>query len=100
MLLADMWAPSVAEIVLLARVLSRAEPADRPALAASLLADADNADRHRRRLGKAHPDLGDGSLMARCIRLSPPPEPLGDDSDFLVCLALAAQSVLFHSVLE
>lgn len=92
-----MRSPLASEIVLLARVLSRQNPQDRPAQAASILAETDKADAHRRETGRAHPDFGDGSLMARCSLLRPPPEPLADDPDFLACLALAANAVLFHS---
>lgn len=92
-----MRAPTASEIVLLARVLSRMSNGDRLASVASILAEADSADLHRRRTGHAHPAHGDGSLMARCSLLCPPPEPLADDREFLVCLALAANAVLLHS---
>ena len=92
-----MRSPLASEIVLLARVLSRLNPQDRPAQAASILAETDKADAHRRETGHAHPAFGDGSLMARCSLLLPPAEPLADDPDFLACLALAANAVLFHS---
>jgi hypothetical protein len=92
-----MRSPLASEIVLLARILSRLNPQDRPAQAVSILAETDKADAHRRETGHAHPDFGDGSLMARCSLLFPPAEPLADDSDFLACLALAANAVLLHS---
>lgn len=92
-----MRAPAASEIVLLARVLTRLAPEDRPFLASTILAEADAADQHLRLTGRAHPTFGDGSLMARCARLSPPPEPLADDRAFLLCLILAANAVLIHS---
>ena len=92
-----MRAPTASEVVLLARVLSRVSARDRLASAASILAETDSADLHRRRTGRAHPAFGDGSLMTRCSLLCPPPEPLADDREFLACLALAANAVLFHS---
>jgi hypothetical protein len=94
-----MRVPAASEIVLLARVISRASPPDRSALAASILAEADRAHHHLRQTGRAHPAFGDGSLMARCSLLSPPAEPLGDDREFLVCLVMAANAVLLHSAL-
>lgn len=92
-----MRAPAASEIVLLARVLTRLAPEDRPFMASTILAEADEAERHLRLTGRAHPTFGDGSLMARCARLSPPPEPLADDREFLLCLVLAANALFIHS---
>lgn len=92
-----MRAPTASEIVLLARVLTRISTRDRLASVTSILAETDGADLYRRRTGHAHPAHGDGSLMARCSLLCPPPEPLADDREFLACLALAANAVLLHS---
>jgi hypothetical protein len=92
-----MRVPSASEIVLLARVLSRAEPDHRPARALSILAEVDVADAHIRKTGRAHPDFGDGSLLSRCSLLCPPAEPLCNDRDFLASLALAARVMLVHS---
>jgi hypothetical protein len=92
-----MRVPAAFEISLLARIISRAAPKDRKALAVSILAEAEHAHDHLRKTGRAHPAFGDGSLMTRCNLLSPPPEPLGNDREFLACLALAAHAVLFHS---
>jgi hypothetical protein len=39
-------------------------PEARAGVAAELLAQADLADRFRKRLGRAHPDYGTGSLMS------------------------------------
>ena len=47
--------------------------------------------------GCFHPSFGDGSLIARCLTLAPPPEPFADDREFLRCLALAAHVMLVHS---
>lgn len=92
-----MRVPAASEIVLLARVLTRLVPEDRPSIAMAILAEADEAGQHLRLTGHAHAIFGDGSLMARCAQLSPPPEPLADDREFLVCLVLAANAVLIHS---
>jgi hypothetical protein len=92
-----MRAPAASEIVLLARVLTRLAPEDRHFMASSILAETDEAERHLRLTGHAHPTFGDGSLMTRCALLSPPPEPFADDPAFLACLALAANALLIHS---
>lgn len=82
---------------MLARVLSRHAPADRPRRALAVLAEAELADRHRRHTGRIHRSFGDGSLMVRCMLLFPPAEPMADDGDFLTCLALAALAMRLHS---
>ena len=92
-----MRVPAASEIVLLARVLTRAAPEDRPGLARSILAETDAAERYLTVTGRSHRAFGDGSLMARCHMLCPPPEPLASDRAFLQCLALAATVVLAHS---
>jgi hypothetical protein len=91
-----MRSPSAFEVILLARVLMRVEPAERPATAMSILAETDVADHGRKLTGRAHHAFGDGSLMARCRLFCPPPEPLADDGDFLTCMVLASQAVLLH----
>ena len=42
-------------------------PARRAAVAAHLLAQADIADRYRKRFGRAHPAFGTGSLMSAAL---------------------------------
>ncbi len=95
--LVEMRVPSACEVLLLARILTRSAPVDRPKLAAAIFAEADAAERHLHRTGRVHPTFGDGSLMSRCMILCAPSEPLADDRDFLDCLALAANSMLAHS---
>lgn len=92
-----MRVPAASELVLLARVLTRCRPEDRQGMATAILAEADRAEQHLRLTGSLHPGFGDGSLAGRCIRLSPPAEPLADDREFLECLSIAAQAVLGHS---
>jgi hypothetical protein len=95
--LVDVRSASPSEILLLARVLTRVPPADRFRSALAILLDADEAQNHLMLTGIGHADFGDGSLMSRCHRLCPPSEPMADDPDFLVCVALAANALLFHS---
>lgn len=92
-----MRAPAAFEIVLLARILTRVAPEDRRHTARAILHDANVAERHLMLHGTTHPTFGDGSLLARCLQLSPPPEPFADDPTFLRCLALAADVLLLHS---
>ena len=81
--LAKMRVPAAFEIVLLARVLTRLAPEDRPGRAAAILRETDEAERHLMLSGCFHPSFGDGSLIARCLTLAPPPEPFADDREFL-----------------
>jgi len=51
-----------------ARVLMTIPKIERRAFVARLIAQADVADRYRKRLGRAHPHYGSGSLMAAALR--------------------------------
>ena len=42
-------------------------PEDRMRVAARLLSEADIADRYRKRVGRAHPQFGSGSLMSAAM---------------------------------
>jgi len=85
------------EILLLARCLSRLPVADRSRAAIGILSDAEVAAAHLRQTGKLHPHYGDGSLMARCHQLSPAPEPVAADCDFLDCIILSCEALIRHS---
>ena len=61
-------------------------PEDRPRVAAQLLAQADVADRYRKRLGRAHPVFGTGSLMSAALGW--PDAPRGGVYDASYCVAL------------
>jgi len=88
--------PSGAELLVLARVLSRIEERNRHRAAKALLDEVEAAAAHLRLSGRCHPDFGDGSLMARCLRLDPPPEPMASDDGFLSSLAAACAAVRRH----
>lgn len=62
--------------------LLAARPGARPALAARIVAEARAADAWRRRMGRAHPLWGDGSLMAAALRhpSRPLPPSLGPEA--------------------
>lgn len=89
--------PMVSEVVLLARVLTRIAPEDRPGAARAILSETDEADLHVQATGECHARLGDGSLMSRCRQMSPPPEPMADDRAFLASLVTAALAIMAHS---
>lgn len=74
------------DLVAAARSLLTSPPADRPCAIGALLDRAQAADLYRRRLGRAHPRWGDGSLRAAAWRPDLPPEPPLSDRDYLECL--------------
>ncbi|MBA3910606.1 MAG: hypothetical protein C0524_12140 [Rhodobacter sp.] len=86
-----------AELLLFARTLMLVEQGLRKRAAERILSEVDVAALHHRKFGRCHPRLGDGSLMGRCHQLSPRPEPMGSDPDFLVALKVACDALLRHS---
>jgi hypothetical protein len=86
--------PTVADLLLLARVLSRIDAARQGSFAATVLVETDIAQQHLAATGACHPRFGDGSLMSRCQRLSPPPEPMANDPDFLTAIIAACRAIL------
>jgi hypothetical protein len=85
------------ELALLARVLVRAEPKDRLAVAARILTEVEVASAHLRSTGRSDPMFGDGTLMSRCLTLSPISEPLATDPDFLSAIIIACTALRDHS---
>ncbi|WP_374644539.1 hypothetical protein [Tabrizicola sp.] len=83
------------ELCLLARVLVPAPEQDRPGLAAGILAETQIAAEYLDRHGRPHPQLGDGSIAARCLRLFPPSESFCDPQ-FLRALQLACAALVRH----
>jgi hypothetical protein len=87
---------SGADLLVFARVLSRIEERHRPRAAKALLDEVEAAAAQLRLSGRCHPVFGDGSLMARCLQLDPPPEPLASDDGFLSSLIVACTAVRRH----
>ncbi len=85
-LIGDMLAAAVA-------VADLAAP-EQPQAIARLIAEADAAHRHAKRLGRPHPVWGNGSLQARCLGAGSPPF-ASDDARHLAALAGVA-AVLAH----
>ena len=78
------------DLLAAARVIAATAPAAQPCLAQSLIAQADAALRYAKRLGRAHPRWGNGSLMSRALLL---PHPIPTDCQspaYLAALALIA----------
>lgn len=69
----------------------------RPVVARRILQEASLAHHQFRMTGCPHPDHGDGSLMTRCLALTPAAEPLGEDRAFLEAVVTAALALLHHS---
>jgi hypothetical protein len=79
------------DLIAAASAIAAADPATREALAQSLILQADAAHRYAKRLGRAHPLWGNGSLMSRALLL-PPAAPVDRQSSaYLRALSLIAQ---------
>ncbi len=70
-----------------ARVLLGAPPEKRRALCQEMIEEANAADRFLRRLGKVHPNYGNGTLRAAALKRLPGAEPSFDDADYRDCFA-------------
>lgn len=84
------------EILLFARALLTIRPEDRPRHSRALICEATIADDYRNATGRAHPDFGDGTLVARLVLEKVPPLSFADDPEFLSSLKIAADAVLHH----
>lgn len=82
----DLWAA--------ARVLHGVTAPARPAAMAALLTRAEAADRYRKRLGRAHPGWGDGTLMAAALATRPSCAPGLSEPDFARALAAALAGLI------
>jgi hypothetical protein len=80
----------------MARCLLAYPSADRSLAATLLVAEAGSAYQYFQRFKKNHPQFGDGSLMSRALALSPQPEPVVTDIDFLHALQTAIEVLLIH----
>jgi len=76
------------------RALLACPPAARAALADAMLRQAEEADRHRRQTGLAHPRYGTGSLMAAALRHPLAPLPDQCDTAYCGCLLLLLDAIL------
>lgn len=92
-----MRSATLGEIGLLARVLMTLPPDRRWSAARQIVAEVKTAETHLRLTGRCHPAFGDGSLMSRCLSLSPSAEPLASDRDFLSSVIIACREIGQHS---
>jgi hypothetical protein len=75
------------DAVAAARALFALSAEDRDKAMAVMLSRAEAADCYRRRFARAHPQWGNGSLMAVAMSRRLPPEPPLEDADYCRCLA-------------
>lgn len=83
----------VGDMLAAARVLMALPREARDGAMAELLAEAELADRFRKRCGRAHPRFGNGSLMAAALVRAPGPEPFPADPPFLDALSRVAAAL-------
>ncbi|MDO6586059.1 hypothetical protein Q4543_11045 [Salipiger sp. 1_MG-2023] len=83
------------DLVAAARALLCVPREQRWRVARDLVAQADVADRYRRRLGRVHPGWGNGTLMAAALGRPCAPERRLDDPDYTDCLILALEAVRY-----
>lgn len=71
-----------------ARVLLGAPPRMRPGLCRDMILQAETADRFVRRLGKLHPEWGNGTLLDAARRRAMMAERSFDDAEYCACFIL------------
>ena len=89
--------PLPSEIVLFARVLVCEGKSEIGALATCLLEQAEEARIYRLRWGRPHPHYGDGTLVARLMKLPVASMGYGDEPGFLNALIIVADAILTHN---
>ncbi|WP_428543182.1 hypothetical protein [Profundibacter sp.] len=82
------------DVVAAALVLLRVPVSACPEVMRDMLEQAAAADLYRKRLGKGHPEWGNGSLMAVAMRRERAGEPFLDDPDYCRCLIAAFSTLL------
>lgn len=82
------------DLTALARHLMALPAPERPTTCAQFIAQADAADRYRKRFGRAHPLWGNGTLMARARRAVLPAEPALGNPDYARCLILVLTALM------
>lgn len=82
------------DVVTAARVLLRLPEGARVGQMRRMLEQATAADRYRKKLGRAHPFWGNGSLMAVAMGRPMAREPFLDDLAYCSCLALVFEALI------
>lgn len=81
------------DVVAAARALMAVPPAARARLMAAMLAEAEAAEAYRRACGRAHPDWGNGSLMAVAMARARVAEPALSDPAYRDCLVAVLEAL-------
>lgn len=68
--------------------------ADQPSHLRAALVQADIADRYRKRLRRAHPHYGLGTLTSALSDRGPITEPISDDHEYLQSMLVVVQGLL------
>ena len=82
------------DLIAVARVLRAVPETERAGLCRIVLAQARWADAYRVAMGRAHPDWGDGSLMAAAAGHVQAREPFLSDPEYLHCLWVVVSALL------
>ncbi|WP_212525979.1 hypothetical protein [Actibacterium sp. MT2.3-13A] len=82
------------DVIAAAQAVLRLPEGEREAALRAMMARAAAADAYRKRLGRAHPLWGNGSLMAVARRGPLPPAPSLSDREFCRCLALVYEVLI------
>lgn len=83
------------DLVAVVATLASVPPAERDRLCGLLLCDADWADRYTRRLGKAHPKWGNGTLRAAARAYKQINVPTIQLADYRDCLKVLTTHIDF-----
>jgi hypothetical protein len=82
------------DVIAAAQAVLRLPEAERAGALRCMMSRAAAADAYRKRLGRAHPLWGNGSLMAVARRGALPPAPALSDREFCRCLALVYETLI------
>ncbi len=91
-----MRAVQLADIEVATRALLHCPAATRPALIATLIAQAKTADSYRKRMGKLHPRWGSGTLMSAAARYPQTPRIDRMTPDALGAMALIIKTLQYQ----
>ncbi len=84
------------DLTVVARMLKALPEAGRAGAMQRLISEAEAADRYRKRVGRAHPRWGNGSLEAAARGHALAPEQSFSDTDYLACMAVVLGTVVAH----
>lgn len=85
------------DVVAMARALLATEAAQRGPVLAQIFVEAELADLYRGRTGRAHPNLGTGSLMSAALARPVVPEPFLDDPEYAACLVQVLEALIVRA---